>query len=105
MALKRWTIDSFTTSGGTEQKTLITAPSDKEVLLLSMFISNTSATTDANVSFELSNGATVKHEFTMEVPAGKLLDLNHKMTLEFSDVIKITSDVDELSVMTSGMEF
>ena len=105
MALKRWNIASFTTDEYTETKTLLTATALKETILLSLFVSNYSATLDANVTVKHTDGTNTLFEFPLVIPAGNSpFALDSMWVLEPADVITVTSDNDDVSVLASGDE-
>ena len=105
MALKRWHIANFGTGGTGSTQTLLTASASVETILLSLFISNYSATDDAEITVKHTDGTNTLFEFLLVIPAGNSpFALDSKWVLEPADVITVTSDNDDVSVLASGDE-
>ena len=105
MALKRWNIASFGTGGTGSTQTLMTATAGKETILLSLLISNYSTTTAANITVAHTDGTSTIFQFKATIPAGNSpLAIDSKIVLEPADVISVTSNIDDVSVLASGDE-
>ena len=100
MALTRWYIYSFTSP---ETKTLLTAETDKETIILSLLISNYSASNNANVTVTHTDGTNTIFEWTLTIESGSSpFALDSKIVMEPGDEINVESDIDNLSVLASG---
>ena len=105
MALKRWYIANFGTGGTGSTQTLITASSGVETILLSLLISNYSDADDANIVVDHTDGTDTLFKFNVTLPQGNSpMAIDSKIVLEPGDVIEVTSDIDEVSVIASGDE-
>ena len=105
MALKRWAIHNFGTGGTGSTQTLLTAAASKETILLSLLFSNYSAADSATLTFTQTDGTNDLFEFNLTIPAGNSpVAIDSKLVLEPADVITITSDIDEVSVIAGGDE-
>ena len=105
MALKRWAIANFGTGGTGSTQTLMTAAAAMETFLFSLMLSNYSATDPANITVEITDGTNNLFEFTVAIPQGNSpMAIDSSIVLEPSDVISVTSDIDEVSVIASGDE-
>lgn len=105
MALKRWAIHNFGTGGTGSTQTLMTAASAKETILLSLLFSNYSTADDAEIVYEHTDGTNTLFKFVLTIPAGNSpVAIDSKLVLEPGDVISITSDIDEVSVIAGGDE-
>ena len=105
MALKRWAIANFGTGGTGSTQTLITASSGVETILLSLLISNYSNAEPATIVVDHTDGTNTLFKFNVTLPQGNSpMAIDSKIVLEPGDVIQITSDIDEVSVIASGDE-
>ena len=105
MALKRWNIANFGSGGTGGTKTLLTATASKETILLSLLFSNYSAADSAMLVYNHTDGTNTLFKFNLTIPAGNSpVAIDSKLVLEPGDVIQITSDVDEVSVIAGGDE-
>ena len=86
-------------------RTLLTAAASKETILLSLLFSNYSSADDATLTFTQTDGTNDLFEFNLTSPAGNSpVAIDSKLVLEPADVITITSDIDEVSVIAGGDE-
>ena len=105
MALKRWNIANFGTGGTGSTQTLMTAAASVETILLSLLISNYSDAEDANIVVDHTDGTDTLFKFNVTLPQGNSpMAIDSKIVLEPGDVIQVTSDIDEVSVIASGDE-
>jgi hypothetical protein len=104
MALKSWSIASF---DGTLPETKTIVDSDTyTVILLSLLISNYSDADDANITVEVVTSANaVKFTWIMDIVAtNSPFALDSMIVLTGGDKLRITSDIEEVSVYASGHE-
>ena len=105
MALKRWNIANFGTGGTGSTQTLMTATAAKETILLSLLISNYSTEDAANITVTHTDGTSTIFQFKATISAGNSpLAIDSKIVLEPADVLSVTSDIDDVSVLASGDE-
>ena len=105
MALKRWAIANFGTGGTGSTQTLMTAEDTKKIIILSLLISNYSDAEDANIVVDHTDGTDTLFKFNIALPQGNSpMAIDSKIVLEPGDVIQVTSDIDEVSVIASGDE-
>ena len=105
MALKRWAIANFGTDGTGSTQTLMTAAASVETIILSLMISNYSANDPADITIVITDGTNNLFEFNVTLPQGNSpMAIDSSIVLEPSDVISVTSDIDEVSVIASGDE-
>ena len=105
MALKRWAIANFGTGGTGSTQTLMTAAASVETIILSLMLSNYSATDPADITIVITDGTNNLFEFNVTIPQGNSpMAIDSSIVLEPSDVISVTSDIDEVSVLASGDE-
>ena len=105
MALKRWAIANFGTEGTGSTQTLITASSGVETVLLSLLISNYSDAEEANIVVDHTDGTDTLFKFNVFLPQGNSpMAIDSSIVLEPSDVISVTSNIDDVSVLASGDE-
>ena len=105
MALKRWSIANFGTVGSGSTQSLMTAEATKKIIILSLLISNYSDAEDANIVVEHTDGTDTLFKFNVILPQGNSpMAIDSKIVLEPGDVIQVTSDIDEVSVIASGDE-
>ena len=84
---------------------LMTAAAAMETFLFSLMLSNYSATDPANITVEITDGTNNLFEFNVTIPQGNSpMAIDSSIVLEPSDVISVTSDIDEVSVLASGDE-
>lgn len=104
MALKRWSIPAFDLGGGsTATETLITAETGKETIILSLLIGNYSESADANVVVEHTDGVDTIFKWEIDLlQTDSPFVLDSKIVLEPGDVIQVTSDNADVSVLASG---
>ena len=105
MALKRWSIANFGTEGSGSTQSLMTAEDTKKIIILSLLISNYSDAEPANIVVDHTDGTNTLFKFNVTLPQGNSpMAIDSKVVLEPGDVIQITSDIDEVSVIASGDE-
>lgn len=88
-----------------KQENLLTAGVGKETILLSLLISNYSTINDANIKVVHING--INDIFRWEIDllySDSPFALDSKIVLEPNDIIKITSNNPEVSIIVSGDE-
>ena len=103
---KRWAIGVFDTGSGDDTQELLTVSASTAVVISSLIISNYSGDTDANVVFEhLDSTTALLQKFSLSIPADlSPLVIDSSFVLEAADVINITSNINNLSVIVSGEE-
>jgi ABC-type uncharacterized transport system YnjBCD ATPase subunit len=102
MALKRWAIADFVADTAT---TLLTAASAKETILLSLLISNYSDTDNANIFVEHTDGTSTLFKWVINLLAtDSPFALDSKIVLEPGDVIQVTCNKTDVSILASGDE-
>lgn len=104
MALKSWSIASFDGSLP-ETKTLIDSGSNT-VITFSLIISNYSNADDANITIERTDSSdTVKFQWIIDIEAtDSPFAMDSMLVFEDGDKLKITSDIEEVSVDANGDE-
>lgn len=87
----------------TDTQTLITAEAAKETILLSLLISNYSSIADANIIVEHTDGSSTLFKWEIDLLyTDSPFALDSKIVLEPADVIQITSNNPDVSVIASG---
>jgi hypothetical protein len=88
-----------------DTQTLMTAGAAVETILLSLLISNYSTTSDANIVVEHTDGSNNIFEWEIDLLyTDSPFALDSKIVLEPSDVIQVTSNNPDVSVLASGDE-
>jgi hypothetical protein len=88
-----------------DTQTLMTAGAAVETILLSLLISNYSTTDDANIVVEHTDGSDTIFKWEIDLLyTDSPFALDSKIVLEPSDVIQVTSNNPDVSVLASGDE-
>lgn len=106
MALKSWTIGNFPNATTSAPETLaLIGSASNTIILFSLLISNYSNADDAHIVCEHTDGANTLFKFIIDIPkTNSPFATDSKVVLEAGDVLNITSDITEVSVIASGEE-